>query len=81
MAPKPGQWKEDVQAEVFVPPPGYSDLADHEANFFNSVRTRKPVVEDTVFGMRAAGGALLSNLSYFEKRIVQWDPKAMSLVS
>ena len=34
----------------------------------NAVRSRKPVVEDATFGLRAAGPALLSNLSYFEKR-------------
>ena len=35
------------------------------------------MVEDAVFGFRAAGPALLSNISYFEKRIVEWDPAAM----
>ena len=33
---------------------------------FDAVRTRQPVVEDAVFGFRAAGAALLSNLSYDE---------------
>ena len=42
---------------------GYSDSYDHFKNFFASVRTRQPVVEDAVFGYRAAGAALLSNLS------------------
>ena len=42
---------------------GTSDSYDHFANFFASVRARKPVVEDAVFGYRAAGAALLSNLS------------------
>jgi hypothetical protein len=37
------------------------------------------VVEDAVFGFRAAGPALLSNLSYFERRIVEWDPSAMKM--
>ncbi len=44
-------------------PKGYSDQYDHFKNFFASVRSRKPVVEDAVFGYRAAGAALLSNLS------------------
>ena len=44
-------------------PAGYSDSYDHFKNFFASVRSRKPVVEDAVFGYRAAGAALLSNLS------------------
>ena len=37
---------------------GYSDSYDHFKNFFAAVRTRLPVVEDAVFGFRAAGAAL-----------------------
>jgi hypothetical protein len=44
------------------------------------VRSRKPVVEDAVFGFRAAGAALLSNLSIERGAVVHWDPDAMKLV-
>ncbi len=37
----------------------------------------KPVLEDAVFGFRAAGPALLSDTSYFEQRVCVWDPDAM----
>jgi hypothetical protein len=37
-------------------------------------------VEDAVFGFRAAGAALLSNLSMERGAIVGWDPEAMRLV-
>jgi hypothetical protein len=37
-------------------------------------------VEDAVFGFRAAGAALLSNLSIERGEIVKWDPEAMKLV-
>jgi hypothetical protein len=63
--------------EVFAAPPGYNDSYDHFVNFFESVRTRKPSVEDATFGLRAAGPALLTNDSYFEGRPVAWDPAAM----
>jgi len=53
---------------------------DHFKNFFASVRSRQPVVEDAVFGFRAAGAALLSNLSMERGAIVGWDPEAMKLV-
>jgi hypothetical protein len=43
------------------------------------VRSRKPVVEDPTFGFRAAGPAVLSNLSYFENRILEWDPTTMKV--
>jgi predicted dehydrogenase len=62
---------------VFAAPPGYSDTFDHFRNFFDSVRSRKPVVEDAVFGYRAAGPAVLTNTSYFEQRPVGWDPETM----
>jgi predicted dehydrogenase len=67
--------------EKFVPPKGYSDAFDHHRNFIGAVRSRKPVVEDAVFGFRAAGPALLSNISYFDKKICLWDPEGMTLAS
>ena len=67
-------------SEKYVAPLGYSDSFDHFSNFFASVRSRKPVVEDAVFGYRAAGAALLSNLSIERGTIAHWDPDAMKLV-
>jgi predicted dehydrogenase len=66
--------------EKYVAPEGYSDSYDHFKNFFEAVRTRRPVVEDAVFGYRAAGAALLSNLSMEKGTVVHWDPDAMKLV-
>jgi predicted dehydrogenase len=66
--------------EKYAAPKGYSDSYDHFKNFFASVRSRKPVVEDAVFGFRAAGAALLSNLSIDRGQIVNWDPEAMRLL-
>jgi len=37
-------------------------------------------VEDAVFGYRAAGAALLSNLSIERGSVVRWDPEAMKLL-
>jgi len=68
-----------VNEERWNAPRGYSDHADHHANFFAAVRTRKPVVEDAVFGLRAAGPALLSNLSYFGGKTMTWDPETMQV--
>jgi predicted dehydrogenase len=65
--------------EKYLPPRGYSDHLDHHRNFIAAVRARKPVVEDPVFGFRAAGPALLSNISYFEKRVCLWNPRNMEL--
>ena len=66
--------------EKFSVADGYSDSYDHFKNFFAAVRSRQPVVEDAVFGFRAAGAALLSNLSYERGAAVRWDPDGMKLL-
>jgi len=65
----------------YLPPHGYSDHADHHANWFEAIRSRRPVVEDALFGLRAAGPALTCNLSYAQGRILEWDPNAARLKS
>ena len=47
----------------------------------HAIRARKPVVEDAVFGFRAAGAALLGNLSVERGAVVKWDPDAMKIVA
>jgi predicted dehydrogenase len=64
--------------EEYLPPRGYNDHLDHHRVFIDAVRSRKPVVEDADFGLRAAGPALLSNTSYFEQRVIHWDPVTMT---
>jgi predicted dehydrogenase len=66
--------------QSFIAPPGYSDSYDHFQNFFNSIRSRQPVVEDATFGFRAAGAALLSNLSAERGSVVHWNPETMKLI-
>jgi predicted dehydrogenase len=66
--------------EKFVPPKGYSASIDHHRVFQSAVRSRKAVTEDALYGYRAAGPALLSNLSYFERKVVRWDPESMKLL-
>ncbi len=62
----------------FPRPKGFDDHLEHHKVFYDAVRSRKPVVEDAVFGFRAAGPALLANTSYVEKRICGWDPVGMT---
>ena len=80
--PRPRATADGIRPQAedrYLPPPGYDDHLDHHQNFLNAVRTRKPVVEDATFGFRAAGPALLSNISHFEKRVCHWDPETMTL--
>jgi predicted dehydrogenase len=80
MQPAAASLKADRQ-ETYAPPPHYSDHFAHHLNFAEAVRSRQAVIEDAVFGFRAAAPALLSNVSYFENRIVEWDPNAMKVRS
>jgi predicted dehydrogenase len=65
--------------EEYLPPRGYDDHREHHRVFIEAVRSRQPVIEDAAFGFRAAGPALLSNTSYFEKRVVNWDARKMQV--
>lgn len=53
---------------------------DHFMNFFRGVRDGTPVQEDAVFGLRAAAPALACNNSYFDEKVVSWDPEEMSVL-
>ena len=53
---------------------------DHFNNFFQGIRGEKKIIEDPIFGMRAAGAALLANESYYKGQPVNWDPDAMKLI-
>jgi len=59
---------------------GYSSGYQHHLNFFNAIRTGGSVVEDGSFGLRAAAPALAANVSYFDKKIIHWDPENMELI-
>jgi hypothetical protein len=50
--------------------PDYDDIRPHLWNFFEAVRSRKPVVEDVVFGHNAALACHMANDSYFRKSAV-----------
>ena len=54
---------------------------DHHYNWVNAIRTKGKVTEDALFGFRAAAPALLCNQSYFDNKIIQWDPENLKVVS
>ena len=67
--PVPLDFRAEEEVETFATPPGYDPVPDHQAHFFNAVRSRKPVVENEVFGNNAAIGCHLANFAYFNKAI------------
>jgi hypothetical protein len=64
----------------FKAPENYSANIEHHRNFYSGIREAKPIVEDALFGMQAAGPALASNKSLFEKKIIEWNPDKAKLV-
>ena len=77
--PAPFTSKVSDEVEAYALPPGYSDVVDHQANFFNAVRSRKPCVENEVFGNNAAIACHLANYAYFNKKIATWDAGAKKI--
>lgn len=72
---------EMLQPETeFKAPQGYSDNIAHHTVFYRAIRENTPIKEDALFGMRAAGPALASNKSVFEKKIIHWDPENAKVV-
>jgi predicted dehydrogenase len=72
-APKPGT-QSIVPSKSFYTPAGYNDDREHLWNFFQSVRTRRPSVEDATFGNHTAIACHMANHSYFKKTIAVWNP-------
>ena len=53
---------------------------DHFVNFFDAIRNKGKVVEDSIFGYRAAAPALLCNDSYNQDTAILWNPEKMQLI-
>lgn len=70
----------NLQPVTYHAPEGYSADIDHFNSFFDGIRLGKPIVEDAVFGFRAAAPALACNESYFENKVIRWDAENMKLI-
>jgi predicted dehydrogenase len=68
-----------VETTSYHTPPEYDVTREHLWNFFQAVRTRQPVVEDTVFGNHAAIACHMANYSYFKKTLAVWDATSKSI--
>jgi len=77
---KADQQRPEIPDTKYTAPAGYDEHLEHFANFFEGVRNNKPVVEGPVFGYRACAPCLACNDSYFQKKIIKWDPLNMKLV-
>ena len=75
--PEPG--KEPAPESLTWNGNDYDDLRPHLWNFFEAVRSRRPVVQDALFGHHAALACHLANESYFRKSTVYWDAASESI--
>jgi predicted dehydrogenase len=71
---------ETSETREYTVPGDYSAHFDHFRYFFEAVRGERKVYEDGEYGFRASAPSLLCNRSYFEKRIVGWDPEEMTII-
>ena len=59
----------------------FDELKPHLWNFFQAVKSRKPVTEDAVFGHHAALACHMANESYFRNSAVYWDDRTNTIKS
>ncbi len=76
---QPGQ--EPLSEDMVYRGNDWDDVRPHLWNFFRAVKTRKPVVEDAVFGNHAAIACHMANESYFRKKPVYWDAESRNIRS
>jgi predicted dehydrogenase len=80
MYPESTRIAEPVKTIKFEAPKGDDSHANHFKDFFENIRKgSNGTVEDPIFGFRAAAPVLSCNESYFQKKIIKWDPVAMKL--
>jgi predicted dehydrogenase len=74
------QKRPEVPGQTYTAPEDYDEHLEHFINFFDGVRENKPLIEGPVFAFRAAAPTLACNDSYFQKKIINWDPVNMKIV-
>jgi len=73
--------KEPVHEDTVYKGHDWDDMRPHLNVFFQSVKSRKPVTEDAVFGNHAAIACHMANESYFRKSPVTWDAASKTIKS
>ena len=61
----------------FQLPENYDERFDHFVNFFNAIRGDGKVVEESMYGFRAAAPAILNNASFLKQKAIKWGPEKM----
>jgi predicted dehydrogenase len=77
--PAPG--REPAPESVVYKSVSFDEEKPHLWNYFQAVKSRKPVTEDAVFGHHAALACHMANESYFRQTAVRWDDASKSIKS
>jgi len=62
----------------------YSQIQDSASelnNLFEGIRNNKPVIEDPIVGFQSAAPCLAAKYSYYQKKVINWDPEKMQLAT
>ena len=70
----------EVPGVNYEAPEDYDEHLEHFINFFDGVRENKPLIEGPEFAFRAAAPTLACNDSYFQKKVISWDPVNMKVI-
>jgi len=76
--PKLGQSAVFSEATTYQAP-DFDDTRVHLWTYFEAVRSRKPVVEDVVFGHNAALACHMANEAYARRSAVTWDEASKTI--
>ena len=63
----------------FQAPDDYDGGIDHFSRFFNAMRGNNDIIQDPIFGLRAAAPSIIPNYCYLESKVYQWDPEGMKV--
>ncbi len=73
--------REPIRQDTVFRGDDWDDTRPHLWNFFEAVRSRRPVAEDAVFGNHAAIACHMANESYFRGKPVYWDEPSRAIRS
>jgi predicted dehydrogenase len=70
-----------AETTTYVEPGDFDDTRAHLWNFFQSVRTRQPSVEDAQFGNNTSIACHMANYSYFQNTVAKWNAEERKITS
>lgn len=76
---KPRFDQADFEGNTVYESPRFDDRLAHITTFFDAMRNGGTIVQDPVFGLRAAAPAIIPNYCYQEGKVYNWNPVKMEV--